>query len=219
MVTWTVSFEQSFLSIEHYPLWACIFLLAYWSGHVDRHFLGRWSPLWYGFSQSGSLLNFWPDHNQTLSLGGFNSWSPLCGTNGSMVWPWFGSGGSRVSFSKPSAKPFIVWLDESRYLPRTNRCIMHIIFAIYSFICMNLATLTSKAKGSLVDIFLAQDLVLMGSRCDGNLDCFLWAIFSLYWTLPFVGLHLFACILTHLLAFGRSHPTPGVHTMTKEKSQ
>jgi len=38
---------------------------------------------------------------------------------------------------------------------------------------MNSATLTLKAKGSLVDISLSRDLVMMGSWRDGNLDCFL----------------------------------------------
>ena len=45
---------------------------------------------------------------------------------------------------------------------------------------MNSATLTLEAEGSLVDISLIRDLVAMGSRHDGNLDCFLLAIFSLY---------------------------------------
>ena len=57
---------------------------------------------------------------------------------------------------------------------------MRIISAICSFIYMNSATLTLEAEGSLVDISLARDLVVMGSQRDGNLDCFLWAIFSLY---------------------------------------
>ena len=35
-------------------------------------------------------------------------------------------------------------------------------------------------EGQLVDLSLAQDLVMIGSQCDGNLDCFLLAIFSLY---------------------------------------
>ena len=45
---------------------------------------------------------------------------------------------------------------------------------------MNSITLTSEAEGSLVDISLAQDLVIIGSRHDGSLDCFLFAIFSLW---------------------------------------
>ena len=61
----------------------------------------------------------------------------------------------------------------SRFLLTTSCCIMRIISAICSFICMNSTTLTSKAEGSLVDISLARDLVIMGSHCDGNLDCFL----------------------------------------------
>ena len=64
-------------------------------------------------------------------------------------------------------------LDESRPPPTTNCSIMRIISAICSFIYMNSATLTLEAEGSLVDISLARDLVVMGSRHDGNLDCFL----------------------------------------------
>ena len=45
---------------------------------------------------------------------------------------------------------------------------------------MKSVTLTSKVEGLTVEISLAQDVMIMGSRCYGNLDCFLLAIFSLY---------------------------------------
>ena len=77
------------------------------------------------------------------------------------------------------SEPFGEGPDDSWFPPTTSRCIMRIIFAICSFICMNSATLTSEAEGLLVDISLAQDLVIIGSQHDGSLDCFLLAIFSL----------------------------------------
>ena len=69
--------------------------------------------------------------------------------------------------------PFRMGQDDAQFRSTTSCYIMRIISAICSFIWMNSVKLTSEAKGSLVDISLAQDLLIMGSRRDGNLDCFL----------------------------------------------
>ena len=70
--------------------------------------------------------------------------------------------------------------DELCPPPTTYHCIMCIIFASCSFRRVMSLAFSSTGEGPLVDIFLARDLVMMRSRCDGNFDCFLWAIFSLY---------------------------------------
>ena len=118
--------------------------------------------------------------SEVLSFGGFNSWSPPYVMNGNVVWPWFGSGGSRVSFSDDDAEPFGVGPDESRFPPTTSCHIMHIISTICSFRRVISWIFSLMGEGPIVDISLARDLVMIGSRCDGNLDYFLWAIFSLY---------------------------------------
>ena len=64
--------------------------------------------------------------------------------------------------------------------PTTYRCIMCIISASCSFRRLMSLALSSTRQGPLVDISLARDLVMMRSRCDGNFNCFLWAIFSVY---------------------------------------
>ena len=61
---------------------------------------------------------------------------------------------------------------------------MRINFDICSFIWVNTVGLTSAVEGPLVDISLARDLVVMGSRCGGSLDYFLLAIF---WTWERMG--------------------------------
>ena len=65
-------------------------------------------------------------------------------------------------------------------VPSVSCCIMCIISSICSFRKAILVTFSFTRERPLVDISLAQDLVIMGSRCDGNLDYFLWEIFSLY---------------------------------------
>ena len=122
----------------------------------------------------------WPyPDSDVLSLEGSTSWLFPCWIKGGTVWPWFDFGGSRVSFSTWGIGPSWLWLDELCPSPITSYCIIHIILAICSFIWTNSVTFTSGVEGSLVDISLARDLVMMGSRCGGNLNCFLWAIFSL----------------------------------------
>ena len=61
--------------------------------------------------------------------------------------------------------------------PTTSYCTMRINSNICFFIWANLAGLTLGVESPLVDISLAQDLVMMGSRCSGSLDCFLLATF------------------------------------------
>ena len=65
-------------------------------------------------------------------------------------------------------------------VPSVSCCIMCIISSICSFRKAILVTFSFTRERPLVDISLAQDLVIMGSRCDGNLDYFLREIFSLY---------------------------------------
>ena len=115
----------------------------------------------------------WPYPNsRVLSLEGSISWSLPWG---GIWWPWSSSGGGWFSFSVWG----IPWLWPEEFCPpsTTSYCTIRINSDICSFIWVNSVGLTLGVEGPLVDISLAQDLVMMGSRCGGSLHYFLSAIF------------------------------------------
>ena len=65
-------------------------------------------------------------------------------------------------------KPSRVELDEYWFPLTTSCCIMHIISTTCSFRRVISWVFSSMREGPLVDISLAHDLVMIGSRCDGN---------------------------------------------------
>ena len=113
--------------------------------------------------------------SEVSSLEGSTSFLPLCGPMGGVVQSLFGFSGG-VSFSCHNG------VGPNELLPpcTTYRCIMCIISASCSFRRVMSLAFSSTREGPLVDISFARDLVMMRSWCDGNFDCFLGAIFSLY---------------------------------------
>ena len=126
------------------------------------------------------LLTWLKPNFEVLSLEGLNSKLPPYGPVGGTIWSVFRLGDTvsllgrgRVACTsrlEPDG-PNVLFL-----VPPISCHIMWIISTIFSF-RRAISMIVSTSKGSLVDISKAQDLVIMGSWCDGNLDCFLWAIF------------------------------------------
>ena len=90
---------------------------------------------------------------------------------GGILWPWPCSGGDWFSFLIWG--PLSLWPEEF-CPPQTNTCC---IICIISAICTFKRAFSSWGEVPLVDISIVRDLVMMGSRCGGSLDCFLLATF------------------------------------------